>query len=320
MVSGTVKHWLLYAAVRNLFAYLEVLPWQTGRRAAQLLGRMSFRLDHSRRKANAIENLHLAFPDATAEEVRRVLRESYAHITSSILDALHLVRLVGRRPTETFMEAEGFGKLAAQGRGVGVVFVTGHVGHWEVLGASAAALGYPIWTMTRPSRNPFLREYVRGLRQKTRQRTLNRHGSLHKMIHLVREGQNVALLIDQDARKHGIFTDFFGRPASTTPAPAIVALRTGAPVAFVHARRMPGQNRFRIVLKDVVQPRMEARRKAEIHRITQRITRDLEEVVRQAPEEWLWLHRRWKTYPGKYRHARRARTNEHRQEALTGKP
>jgi KDO2-lipid IV(A) lauroyltransferase len=188
-----------------------------------------------------------------------------------------------------------------------VVFVTGHFGCWEVLGLSASALGLPVWTLGRMFDNVFAQRYVQQLREAAGQRMLPKEGVFRHMVRLVQNRRNVALLIDQDVRRHGIFVDFFGRPASTTPAAARIAVRTGAPVAFVYARRIPGRNRFRVVIADVVWPRRDSARSAEVKRITQRVTGDLEEVVRRWPEEWLWLHRRWETYPGKYRR-RRARS------------
>jgi KDO2-lipid IV(A) lauroyltransferase len=118
---------------------------------------------------------------------------------------------------------------------------------------------------------------------------------------LLKRGQNVGLLVDQDARKTGVFVDFFGRPASTTPTPARLAIYTGAPIAFVYARQVGRASRFRIVLADLIEPQQQGDPDAEVRRITQRLTSDLEREIRNAPEEWLWLHHRWKTYPGKYR-------------------
>ncbi|MHC5034914.1 MAG: lysophospholipid acyltransferase family protein, partial [Planctomycetota bacterium] len=125
-------------------------------------------------------------------------------------------------------------------------------------------------------------------------------GALRHIIRLLRRGESVGFLIDQDVRRDGIFVDFFGKPASTTPMPAKLAIRTGAPLVFVYARRVAGKNRFRLVLQEIFLPRHEDPAEVEIRNLTQQITSELEGTIRQAPEEWLWLHRRWKTYPGKY--------------------
>jgi KDO2-lipid IV(A) lauroyltransferase len=123
-------------------------------------------------------------------------------------------------------------------------------------------------------------------------------------LRALRAGRNLAFLIDQDARRDGIFVDFLGKPASTTASPARLAYATGAPIAFMYARRLGRQSRFQIVIADVIWPRQDAEETGEVFRMTQRMSRDLEEVVTKWPTEWMWMHRRWKTYPGKYRAGR----------------
>jgi KDO2-lipid IV(A) lauroyltransferase len=296
----TARDWLYYASARSVTTLVQVLPWSVGRQVARLMGFMAYLLDRPSRREEAIENLCSAFPFLRRQRAVSILREVYGHLAESFVDALQFARVVRQGRIASVLEPVGFEKLAGLPNTTGLVFVTGHFGHWELLGAAAALLGYPVWSVGRPFLNVFIDRYVRDLREGTGQRMVDKRGALPRMIRLVRAGQNVALLIDQDARKQGIFVDFFGRPASTTPSAALIALRTGAPVVFVCARRLDGQNRFQVQVKDVVPPSAEAKNDAEIHRITQRLTKDLEAVIREAPSQWLWLHRRWKTYPGKY--------------------
>ncbi len=292
--------WLAYAVARLAFGALEMLPWNTGRSVARSLGHVAYLLDRGSRKATAVANLQRAFPAMSRSEAKRVLRRVYSNFLGAILDGLQVRRFIGHWPLDRLVEVKGMDKLDGLPEKTGVVFVTGHFGCWEVLGLCGSALGGTLWTVARMFDNVFAQRHVQRLRESAGQRMLPKEGAFRHMVRLVREGRNVALLMDQDVRRHGVFVDFFGRPASTTPAAARIALRTGAPVAFVYARQVPGRNRFRVVLKDVVWPRPGADRRKEVRRITQRITGDLEEVVREAPDEWLWLHRRWKTYPGKY--------------------
>ncbi len=297
---GTALDWVGYALMRNVVAAVQVLPWRSGRALARGLGRVACVLDRSTRKANAEENLSRAFPELSKQEVKAIIRDVYPHLSTVLLEGLEFSRAVMRGQGRGLLETEGFEQLKEAGRQTGVVFVSGHFGQWEVLGAAAQLLGYPLWTVRRGFDNVFVEDYVRRLRKQRGQRMLGKHRVLRRMIRLVERGQNVAMLIDQDARRHGLLVDFFGRPASTTTAPARLALRTGAPVAVVYGRRIEGRNRFRIVLENVVRPDPDADYRSEVRRITQRITHDLENVIRRAPERWLWLHRRWKTYPGKY--------------------
>jgi KDO2-lipid IV(A) lauroyltransferase len=279
---------------------LQALPWPAGRAGARLLGDLAYVLDRARRQENALANLQRALPSLERDEAKRVLKGVYRHFAESILDGVNFARFAGRRGSDELLEAVGFEKLQTVPRDAGVIFVSGHFGHWELLGTALPLLGYPLWTVARPLRNPLVYRHVRRLREATGQHLLPKRGALRRIIRLLRRGENVGFLIDQDVRQDGIFVDFFGKPASTTPIPAKLAIRTGAPLAFVYAHRVAGKNRFRLVLKDVFLPRQTDPAEVEVPGLTQEITSELEETIRQAPEEWLWLHRRWKTYPGKY--------------------
>jgi len=292
--------WLEYIILRNVSSAMTALPWRSGRWLADVLGWLGYIADRSARKGNAMRNLMLAFPDWTRREARQCIRRVYCSMSEAVLDTIHFVRLVRCGRAREFLEVEGFDKLLNRKGKAGIIFVTGHFGPWELLGMGAPLLGYPVWSMGRVFDNPFIQGYVSRMRQVSGQRMLPRHGVIRRMVRLIRNGRHVGMLIDQDARRHGIFVDFFGRPASTTATPARIAIRTGAPVAFLYVQRIPGQNRFRMALSDLIEPRTDVDQEAETHRITQRLTHDLEEVIRQAPEQWLWLHRRWRTYRGKY--------------------
>ncbi len=292
--------WLGYAAVRSICAAAMALPWRTGRRVGRLAGHIAYVLDRRSRKRNAVRNVMRALPGVSRVRARQLVREVYCHLGEVLLDALQFARRLEGHSCDGLVQTRGFEKLDGSGRETGVIFVTGHYGHWEILGAAAECLGYPVWAIRRGFDNVYLDRYAAWLRERSGQRVMGKHGFLRHMVRLVESGQNVGLLVDQDARRHGIFVDFFGRPASTTTAAARVAVRTGAPVAFVRALRMRGQDSFQVAVDDVIHPRPGAERRAEVRRITQRMTHDLERAVREAPAQWLWLHRRWKTYPGKY--------------------
>jgi len=293
-------YWLIYVTTRSVLAVMQALPWSCARSIAGWFGDMGYLVDRRQRKPEALQNLLKAFPGLELHEARGILRGVYRHLSESIFDSLNFSRFAGSWDTEDLLEIVGWDRVEPIVGRNGVIFATGHFGHWEILGAALPLLGHRIWTMAQARKNPFFEQYVRHLREASGQAVLPKHGALRRIIRLLRRGENVGFVMDQDARRDGIFVDFFGRPASTTPAVASLSIRTGCPVAFVCAQRIPRQNRFRLVLTDVIFPDREADTQEEIHRITQRLTRDLEAVIRRAPEQWLWLHRRWKTYPGKY--------------------
>jgi len=300
----TFVDWLVYMTARCTLAFLQALPWDTARAAARLLGDLSYVLDRPQRKARALSNLLKSFPALETREARRILRGVYRHLSESILDALNVARFARHWDSQDLFQMVGWERLEKVHRTTGVLFVTGHFGHWEMLGAALPLFGYPLWTVGRSRRNRFFDSYIQWLREATGQRVLPKHRALARVMRLVRRGENVGFVIDQDVRRQGIFVDFFGRLASTTPSVAKISIRTGCPIAFIYAQRIPRQNRFKVELKDIVIPRPECDTSAEVHRITQRLTSDLEEVVRQAPHQWLWLHRRWKAYQDRLRRTR----------------
>jgi len=291
---------LLYAVTRVVMGVLLLLPWSVSRQVARGMGVLGYLLDRASRKDTARYNLRMAFPSWDDAQVVRTLRRVYMHLSESLVDSYRFLHAAQHGRTGDLLECVGMERLSEVPKDRGIIFVTGHFGHWEVMGAAAGFIGHPVWTVGRRFRNEFMDGYVTRLREGTGQQMIDKHGAPGRMLRLLRRGDNVAFMIDQDVRRNGIFVDFMGRPASTTPAAARMALRTGAPIAFVVAERLDGQNRFRITLKDLVFVDGDGAADGEIHRITQRLTSDLEAVVREAPAKWLWLHRRWKTYPGKY--------------------
>jgi KDO2-lipid IV(A) lauroyltransferase len=292
------RRWLLYSVMRNVVAAILLLPRATARTVTDWLGRLAYLADRPDRKAASLANVQSAFPELPRDRAVDLLRRAYSHLVTSIYDSVAFSKAAKGGACDGLVEVLGLDSLPPARPDRGLIFVTGHFGTWEVLGAVASLLGYPVWSVRRAFENQFVEAYVLQLRGTTGQHLLPKRGSFRQMVRLLQQGENVALLVDQDARRHGIFVDFFGRPASTTTAPARLALRTGATIAFVYCERLG--ERFRVTIGDVIRPESGADAREEMRRITQRITTDIEEVVRASPDKWLWLHRRWKTYPGKY--------------------
>lgn len=292
--------WVEYVVLRYVEGLVRALPWRTARSMAGLIGDFIRLVDRSERKTNAAKNLKQAFPGMSEKEVRGVIRAVYRHLPRCVVDAVNFIRISGGGMEADYLEVDGLERLPPQNGETGVIFVTGHFGPWELLGTAASYIGRPVYSLARPLDNPLLRRYVRQLREATGQSILTKKGSMKKVLKLLRGGENIGFLIDQDARHRGVFVDFFGKPASTVTSPARLALRTGAPVAFVYALPLKGGDRFCVTLADLVWPRPDADPREEVYRITQRLTSDLERLIRRHPSQWLWLHRRWRTYPGKY--------------------
>jgi KDO2-lipid IV(A) lauroyltransferase len=195
------------------------------------------------------------------------------------------------------VEVEGV-ELARQAyaRGHGVMLFSGHFGHWELAALVQGYLGLPMTLVTRPLDNPVLEEMLARLRTRSGNTVVHKRSAVREMLQTLAARGGVAIVIDQDARESGVFVPFFGRPASTTPTPATLALRTGAPLIAVSC--LPREDgRYRIIYGPLIEARSTGDRAADVARLTAECTQILEQWVRRYPQYWLWMHRRWKTVP-----------------------
>ena len=290
----------IHRIARSIVALFERLPWRTSRSVAACLGRVWWMSGCGGRKERGLRNIRRAFPRLSHAQARRVMRTSCRSVLMAIADTLQFRRRMLEGQWREIINVNGLDRLESAHRQSGVIFVSAHSGCWEVMGLVLPSLGFPILSVARAVPHPILNEYLRHLRQTGGQKIIDKHGALRRIVGELREGRNVAFLIDQDARRDGVFVDFMGRPSSFHTSVARLSMKTESPVVFVHIRSVGNPPTFRIEVSDIVWPRREADAEAEIYRITQRLADDAEKVIREHPEEWLWTQKLWKTYPGKF--------------------
>jgi KDO2-lipid IV(A) lauroyltransferase len=160
-------------------------------------------------------------------------------------------------------------------------------------------LGFKVHAVARPLDNPYVDDFLRSFRERTGQKVLAKKGDFEEMESLLAHGGVLATLADQDAGQRGLFVDFFGRPASTHKAMALMALEYQVPIVVALARNTGGPMRYEIISDDLILPEEYSGRPDAVRAITQRLTAALEQVVRSSPEQYFWLHRRWKHQPSK---------------------
>lgn len=256
---------------------------------ARVLDRRHTRIAH--------ENLRLAYRDALAPaEADRIVRECWRHFGRITFDALAFPQL-SERDAGSIVSFEGLEHVrAAYARGKGVLVFSGHYGHWELNAVMQGHLGLPLALVTRPLDNPRLERMLADLRTRSGNVVVHKRRAVREMVKALDRGIGVAIVIDQDARESGIFVPFFGRPASTTPTLAAIALRTGAAVVPSFSYPLPG-GKWRVVYDPEVPVTATGDREADVRDLTAACTSILERRVRERPELWLWMHRRWKTQP-----------------------
>ena len=161
-----------------------------------------------------------------------------------------------------------------------------------------AALGFPVTAVARSLDNRYIDAYVRRIRQAGGLTILDKKGAVRFVDGILAKKGSVSFIADQDAGRRGLFVDFFGRPASTYKSIALMAMRHDTPIVVAYARRLGEEFHFEIGIQRIIYPKEWAERDDPVMWITQEYTTALEEVVREAPQQYLWVHRRWKRRPG----------------------
>jgi Kdo2-lipid IVA lauroyltransferase/acyltransferase len=301
-----VADYAVYLAVRLLVCVIQALSLAAARKLAAALAWLAYRFDCRHREV-ALDNLRLAYPGRYSEaDLQRMARAVYHHFCGVLVEIIHLPRRLHSSNWREHIELTGGREIVAcllSGRPL--LLVTGHFGNWEMAGYVLGLLGFRTCAIARTLDNPHLNAFLLKFREKTGQTILDKENDFARIQGVLRGGGALATLVDQDAGQRGQFVDFFGRPASTHKAVALLALEHGAVLAVVGVPRVGEPLRYRVAVEEVIRPEEYAGRRDAVAAITQRFTAALERQVRQFPEQYFWLHRRWKHQP-QARKARRA--------------
>jgi KDO2-lipid IV(A) lauroyltransferase len=301
-----VADYAVYLAVRIVVCVLQALPWRLASAAANGLAWLAYHVDKRHREV-ARENLRLAFPEISDPAVVDArVRAVFRHFFNLVVEIAHVPRRLHPGNWRQYVDLSDTGPLIRVLIGDRpILFVTGHFGNWELGGYVMGLLGFQTTAIARTLDNPYLDNFLRSFRERTGQRIVAKHGDLHRMETTLRNDGVLATLADQDAGQRGQFVDFFGRPASTHKAVALLALEHRVTMVVIGVTKTGDPFRYKIQVKDVILPEEYADRPDAIRAMTQRFTSGLEQVVRGAPEQYFWLHRRWKHQP-KARKAKQA--------------
>ena len=289
----SVLEWGCVAILARFFDRVpESLAYALGEAAAGL----AFRVD-ARHRAIAAENLARAFPGRyTSEELHALVREVFLNLGRTAVDVARSHRLL--RPEHRHaLEVEGFEHLdAARRRGKGVLALTAHLGPWELMILTTPVFYEPIHVVVRPLDNPRLDDLLTTLRERGGSQLIRKREAVRAILQTLRRGKTVGIMIDQHiSEREGVVVPFFGRPASTASAPALIAIRSGAAVVPAGIIRLAGRGRYRIRIFPEVEVRRSGDLKADLVENTARFNQAIEAMIREHPDHWFWVHRRWKT-------------------------
>lgn len=291
-----VLDYAVYLAVRVAVCVLQALPVRWAFAFADGLAWLAYRVDKRHREV-ARENLRHAFPDRGADAVDQLVRDCYRHFTCVAVEIALLPRKLhveNWRQYVTLVHPERI--VPALIRPRPLLIVTAHFGNWEVAGFGLGALGFRTYAIARVLDNSRLEAFLKKFRQATGQTIIAKKDDFDRLSEAMRDGGKVATLGDQDAGPRGVFVEFFGRPASAHKAVALMAIEFDALLVVTGTPRV-GPMRYEVVSEEVIDPREFANRPDAVKAITQRYHAALERLIRQNPEQYFWLHRRWKTQP-----------------------
>jgi KDO2-lipid IV(A) lauroyltransferase len=286
-----LRAWATVALAAVLGALFRLVPWRAAQAAGATLGRLGWHLSRRDRR-RTLDHIQLAFPELPAAERERLGRACFRHLGTVAGEFLWLLRRSCRdlAPRVAIEGWEVVEELRAQGRPI--LFVTGHCGNWELLGAAANCRGAEVTYVARGLDEPPLQRFLAAFRSRFAGRTMERGGTgaAREMLHALRRRGGLAILIDQDTRVEGVWVPFFGRPAFTPVGAARLALKRDVAVVPVFDERLADGTHRALFEPPLDLPANEVE-------ATAMMTRAIEAQIRRVPEQWVWMHRRWRRQP-----------------------
>ncbi len=262
---------------------------------ARFFAVLAFYLLRIRRKVS-LDNLRIAFPRRSDAWRKTIAYRSYIHFALVILEFMKMRVWTPGKIAEKIDISEASDFLRTVKNGRGAILVSGHFGNWEIPMGYIHTLGIRSVAVQQRQNNLLINEHMHRLRERWGIRIIYPGGALKKFLQALNEGELVALLGDQDAGERGTFVSFFNRPSSTHVGTALLYLRSGAPLFFgACIRKSSGNYLVKTFFIDQAEDRAET--PSNIQRVTAAFTEKLEEMVRKYPEQYFWMHRRWKTRP-----------------------
>lgn len=294
----SIKHRLEYALFRTVIAGLNVLPEGLAYRGVAAIGRLYYSCS-KRRQQYAMRFLRQAFSDSkTDRELYDLGRQAFGNFTKVAIDLVIAKRRLREKSLEAYVD--GIGAMQDCLRNGPLLVVSGHLGSWEA-GAMAVAHTMPeTHIITRPLKNPLVRNFIEGQRKALGLHVHSRRGGIRAISRALDDGAIGIQAVDQNQRLRGVFVPFFGKLASTERAAATLAVRKGYPVAVCFCLRVGLGFRFRFEVCDMIQPEtpMHGEDAAiAASRLVRRINASLETAILRYPEQYLWTHDRYRTQP-----------------------
>jgi len=295
-VKVRLRHRLTYGAARVVLWLVERMPQRVAYGCAAALGRTYFRFARRRRQL-ALEFLRLAFPDPenkTDEELYRIASRATGNMFKVPLDMIYSTRLIRNGTFLDYVDVSQTSEHMPEGPFLGV---TAHLGSWEVAAIHYAAMGRETHVVVQSFKNPLQQRYITETRRQAGLYLHPRRGGIRGLMKALQRGCVGLQAVDQNQRRRGVFVPFFGRLASTERSAATLALRKGYPIMTGTCRRVGSGFRFKTFIDDLIHPQPTGDLEEDVKRLATQINERLEQHILAAPDQYLWLHNRYRTRP-----------------------
>jgi KDO2-lipid IV(A) lauroyltransferase len=291
-------HWMQYAGLRVVNTVLHMFPVEWNLRTARILGRI-WPVVMPRHYRRAKDHLRLAYGGTLSQaEVDRIALRSMQHLAMMAVEMAFAPRLIDEWTWPKYVRPVGIEEaLQVLLRGKGALLLTAHFGSWELAGYLLATYGFDIVAIMRPLDNDYLNRFVVRTRQRRGLRLINKKGATAQAEEIIRGGAALGFIADQNAGSKGMFVDFFGVQASAYKSIGLLAMAMEVPILVGYARRVGDRFFYEVGVQRIIHPHEWQDQADPLRWITQEYTTAIETFVRKWPEQYLWIHRRWKSRP-----------------------
>jgi KDO2-lipid IV(A) lauroyltransferase len=289
-----------YFLVYSFYAFLNILPQDLSLKIGRFLGLLFYKIDKKHRK-HTLNNLKIAFPTKTENELNDIAIKFYKNLGMVFVEIFRLNKYKESN-IDDFVEYD-FDQIKNIYGGQGILLLTAHFGNWELLAKTFGLKGYKGNVLARPLDNPYIEKILYDLRTASGNKVIyNRENAVKNIISALNEKEIVGFLPDENASKRiGVFVDFFGVKACTMPGMANIAAKTKLPVVPAFIVRIKGKDgnysKHRLIIEPPLDIKYTGDRKTDTMNILKLFNEKIEDIIKQYPEQWFWIHNRWKTRP-----------------------
>lgn len=289
------RRYLYYLTAKVFFGLVQILPYRVSVRIGGALGWLGYYLVGKARN-DTLSNLRASFRDKSEQEIKAVARKVFINQGKNAFELFSFPKLKGKDMDKLIdiENKQAFSEALLAGKGV--LIASAHCGNWEMMGAGLSHHGFPINVIARRIYIEGLNDILVGLRESKGVKVILRSSkdSARDILRALRQNEAIGILIDQDTDVSGVFVDFFSRPAWTPVGVAAIAMKTGSKVILALDTRLP-DDRHRIVIRGPIEFKKTGDKQRDVFEYTKIISDMIESHIKAYPEQWVWMHNRWKT-------------------------